>query len=415
MTKILLILVIGGFVLGGFGGIVTSYSENSCLINGNKCNNPNGYALIADFTISRVIEVDINGSIIWEYDEMDTPIDVERLDNGNTLITESYGLERIIEVDREGNVIWEYRREVSPFHPADSERLENGNTLITYGRLNQRSIIEVDINGFIVWEYNCTGLFYSGDLERLENGNTLMIVHLTEDDARVIEVNKEGDKVWEYVGMNIPNDAERLDNGNTLISTNIGEVFEVLYDGTVVWDFKGANEPIDIERLDNGNTLLTDNGEKRVIEIDSDGNVVWEYDTLDNPTDAEIISYKPLNERPVVEIMNPKEGYFHLSGKPIIPTFFNFISDTLSFGGFRLYPIIINATDDIDTSENLTVHVYLNGKYQGNAIYCCDWRLHEWFWKGWALGTHNLTITAEDSYGAIGSAEMDIWNFCFLP
>ena len=58
--------------------------------------------------------------------------------------------------------------------------------------------------------------------------------------------------------------------------------------------------------------------------------------------------------------------------------------------------------------------VFLNGEYQGNAIYCCDWKLHEWFWTGLALGTYELTITAEDSLGAIGSTNLDVWNFCIL-
>jgi len=117
---------------------------------------------------------------------------------------------------------------------------------------------------------------------------------------------------------------------------------------------------------------------------------------------------------PVVEIINPKEGYFHFSGIPILPTPFNFISDTMSIGGFRLNPIIINATDDSDNSEDLIVKVYLNGEEQGNASYCCDWRLHEWFWTGWALGTYTLTVTAEDSFGAVGSDEIDVWNFCVM-
>ncbi|MFW6119862.1 MAG: hypothetical protein ACOC80_03045, partial [Petrotogales bacterium] len=119
------------------------------------------------------------------------------------------------------------------------------------------------------------------------------------------------------------------------------------------------------------------------------------------------------NQPPSIEIVNPKEGYFHFSGIPLLPTPFNLIADTMSIGGFRLYPIIINATDDIDNSEDLMVKVYLNGEEQSNASYCCDWKLYEWFWRGRAFGTYNLTITAEDCFGAIGSAEMGIWNLCF--
>jgi parallel beta-helix repeat protein len=121
------------------------------------------------------------------------------------------------------------------------------------------------------------------------------------------------------------------------------------------------------------------------------------------------------NKPPSVEIINPKVGFFHISGIPLLPTPLNLISDTISIGGFRLRPIIINAVDDIFDSEDLFVKVYLNGEEQGNASYCCDWRLHEWFWTGFALGNYNLTITAEDPFGEIGIAEIKIWNFCFLP
>ena len=90
------------------------------------------------------------------------------------------------------------------------------------------------------------------------------------------------------------------------------------------------------------------------------------------------------------------------------------IANNISIGGFRLYPIIINATDDIDNSSDLVVKVFLNGEEQGNASDCCAWRLHEWFWTDLAPGTYTLTITAEDSFGAIGGAEIEVWNFCVI-
>ena len=120
------------------------------------------------------------------------------------------------------------------------------------------------------------------------------------------------------------------------------------------------------------------------------------------------------NEPPVVEIINPKKDYFHFSGIPLIPTRFDLFAETMSIRGFKLRPIIINATDDFDRSEDLTVKIFLNGEIKGNASYCSDWKMHEWFWTGKALGTYNLTITAQDSLGEIGSAEMVVWNFCFI-
>lgn len=121
------------------------------------------------------------------------------------------------------------------------------------------------------------------------------------------------------------------------------------------------------------------------------------------------------NKIPLVEIINPKEGYLHFFGIPLFPTLLNLISDTKSIGGFRFRPIIINATDDNFNRTDLIVKVYLNDELQGNASYCCDWKLHEWFWSGQAFGKYNLTITAEDPLGAIGTAEMSIFNIRTFP
>jgi len=121
------------------------------------------------------------------------------------------------------------------------------------------------------------------------------------------------------------------------------------------------------------------------------------------------------NKPPRVEIINPREGYFHFSGIPLLPTRFDLIADTLSIGGFRLRPIRINATDDIDESEDLLVKVYLNGEQRGNATWNAETGYHEWKWTGWALGTYALNVTAEDTGNEIGTATIDVWNFCFLP
>jgi parallel beta-helix repeat protein len=121
------------------------------------------------------------------------------------------------------------------------------------------------------------------------------------------------------------------------------------------------------------------------------------------------------NKPPSVEIINPKRNYIHFSGIPLLQTRFDLIADTMSIGGFRLRPILIYVIDDFDKSEYLTVKVFLNGEEKGNASYCFDWELHEWYWTGKAFGTYDLTITAEDSLGEVGTAEMKVWNFCFIP
>ena len=118
---------------------------------------------------------------------------------------------------------------------------------------------------------------------------------------------------------------------------------------------------------------------------------------------------------PEVTILNPREGYLHFSGKPIIQNPFSFIADTMSPGGFRLKKVIATAHDDVDFETELAVKFYINGEERSEGSFVpCDltW---EWQWTGRGLGTYTLKVTAEDQSGNIGSAEMDVWYFCFIP
>ena len=99
-----------------------------------------------------------------------------------------------------GNTLWEI---IDLDGPVDVERLADGHTLITEHEKNR--VIEVKNNGEIEWEMNNIGK--AMDAERLENGNTL-IVH--RQGNRVIEVNQDCEIVWEKTGLSIPMDAERL-------------------------------------------------------------------------------------------------------------------------------------------------------------------------------------------------------------
>jgi len=151
-------------------------------------------------------------------------------------------------------------------------------TLIT--ELDNNRVIEVDSNGNIVWEI--TGLDFPFDSERLENGNTLIA---DSGNNKVIEVDCTGNIVWEISLWNSPIDVERLDNGNTLITIMNGEfVIEVDSNGYWVWSYFIV-DALDAERLDNGNTLIA--AGDNVIEVDSTGNIVWEITELNLAWDAE--------------------------------------------------------------------------------------------------------------------------------
>jgi len=121
------------------------------------------------------------------------------------------------------------------------------------------------------------------------------------------------------------------------------------------------------------------------------------------------------DEPPVVEIKNPTKGYFHFSGIRLFATYLDVIYDTMGFGGFRLRPVQIFTDDDVDDSEDLIVNIYIDDELRDTAVYNPDNELHELKWTGPRLGVFNLKATAEDTQGNIGSTEMDVWYFCFVP
>ena len=246
----------------------------------------------------RVKEVEIlTQNIIWEMTGFSHVEDADRLDNGNTLITD-YLLNTVIEVDKAKTIVWQFSSLDGPF---DAERLTNGNTLIADG--NNGRVLEVDPAGNIVWTYllntvievdkaktivwQFSSLDGPFDAERLTNGNTLIA---DGNNGRVLEVDPAGNIVcivWTLTGVGRPLDVERLSNGNTLITYQHGRIIEVDSDKNIVWTFEnGYVEPIDAERLINGNTLITYHSGSHVIEVDHSGNILWDISTFYHPASA---------------------------------------------------------------------------------------------------------------------------------
>lgn len=120
------------------------------------------------------------------------------------------------------------------------------------------------------------------------------------------------------------------------------------------------------------------------------------------------------DEPPVIEIVNPTQGYFHFSGIRLFPSL-GLIEDTMGFGGFRLRPLQMYTEDDNDESNDLTVQAFINEELLGEATFNPDSSYHEIKWTGPQLGTFTLSVTAEDSVGNIAEDEMQVWYFCFIP
>jgi hypothetical protein len=304
--------------------------------------------LIADQFNNRVVEMDDDGRIVWQYGTgsavagpgtVVAPNDVERVDWQLTLIAGTGappGAEpncpdgcpdnRVLLVMPNGQIFWQYGQAGVAGSganqldtPVCAVMLPDSRDVLITDQGNQR-VIQVDRKtNQIVWQYGTTDVAGSDDnelndpnsAELLGNGNILIA---DEANNRVIEVNRDNQIVWSYgtpedtATLNGAAFASRLKNGNTLITdSGNNRVVEVAADGTVVWSYVTnardgsveAPNPTRAVRLQNGNTLISDQFNHQVISVDSGGNIVLQLgaigqsgtatDELNAPYDAKVV------------------------------------------------------------------------------------------------------------------------------
>jgi len=108
-------------------------------------------------------------------------------------------------------------------------------------------------------------------VERLQNEHTL-IADAAND--RVLEVDREGNTVWEVRNLPGVMDADRLANGNTLVTLRtLNRVIEIRPDGSIAFELAQLEAPSDADRLPNGHTLVAEHGMVR--EFDAQRGEVW--------------------------------------------------------------------------------------------------------------------------------------------
>ncbi len=201
---------------------------------------------------NRVILVDSNGDIVWQYGEfgvtgfgpnqLNTPVQNTYLPtSGNVLITDQ-GNERIIEVRRTDNaIVWQYGENgvvgMGPNqlnNPNAAELLANGNILISDENNNRAIEVTHTTPSKIVATFTARGSVSGvAFASRLPNGHTLLT---DSNNSRIVEVDPNDKVFWQYFtntrpGSNpspLPTRAVRLANGNTLISDQFNDqVIEV--------------------------------------------------------------------------------------------------------------------------------------------------------------------------------------------
>lgn len=225
---------------------------------------------------------------------VEMPLAVERLPNGNTLIADAgdeagFGSE-IIEIDCVGNIVWNYNEGLKFAH--SGRRLRNGNTLITDTTNNR--LIEVTPDKIIVTNSDEWGggkgklsdgshLHYPNEAFELEDG-TFLVTDRNND--RCVQVDRAGTVIWAFKKeVHHPHNANPLPSGNILISDSDGNrILEINRKKEIVWSYgDGSIEtlwwPRGAIRLANGNTVITDSKNHRIIEVTPEGETVWKFQT----------------------------------------------------------------------------------------------------------------------------------------
>ncbi len=254
-------------------------------------------------------------------------LNAEFNDPGNILIADQFN-NRVIEIDRQKHIVWQFGLGPTDFSPRsiigvnDAQRVgpltlmagtgTPPNVVATCSDPNgcpDNRVILVDPHGRIVWQYGTFGVAGSGpnELNTPVQSTWLPDAHvLITDQAneRVIEVNLAKQVVWQYGMTGVtgsgenqlsnPNSAELLPNGHVLIADeNNNRVIEVTRAHHIVATFTAGGTVSGAafaSRLPNGHTLITDSNNSRIVEVDKHDNVVWKYftntDPMSNPSPA---------------------------------------------------------------------------------------------------------------------------------
>lgn len=248
-----------------------------------------------------------DGAARWEY--RGGTRDGFVLPNGNALLAWS---DRVEEVTPAKQVVFSYTRNPDNAEIGTVQRLYNGNTLVT--ELGKRPrLLEVDGRGSIVHETPLQPETDNAHMQtrmarQLKNGNYLVphllafaVKEYTPDGKIVATLRTDLAELGGRPAENWPFTAIRLDNGNTLVSLTHGnKVVEFTQGGAIAWkatndDVGGLfKDPCGSQRLANGNTVVGSHAANQgisMVELNRDRKIVW---TSDHPLAAGVHHFQIL-------------------------------------------------------------------------------------------------------------------------
>jgi len=200
---------------------------------------------------SELLEIDLEGTVIWSKRLDGTIQGVKGLPNGHRLVS-FWSRRVVVEYDRRGNEVWRSPR--FDGSPGCAQRLSDGTTLVCFP-LNGL-IREITTGGETVRTLRPGNGFYFA--ERLESGIT-RVGHYQQ--RKIIDLDRHGRIVRQRQLSGNPFMVRKLENGNMLVCMySTGAVEEHGPQGKVVRTVGQFTSPTSAYRIANGITLVGDRG-----------------------------------------------------------------------------------------------------------------------------------------------------------
>jgi len=297
------------------------------------CNGTTLFADLHDKNHPKIIEVNMNGDIVWNYNIPDglnqytnPGLDVEWIEDNDHVLFVLPG-KGVYEINRCGLIVWQHEdNQISH----DADRLGNDNTIYVFGnndKVKDPQVKEVNKDGDIVWEWyakdeflklyqprlvSCQGWTHANAVTRLSDDKVM--VNLRNFGITTIITRKAAGGLETYYYENIdwknyhdprlpkptqpdPHDPEIQDNGNILVCLQNDSPYDALeIDGQtkkIVWSYSDDNlrTTRDCDKLPNGNVLIVgvlleyqgQNHVSVIREVTPEKEIVWQLVLLDSP------------------------------------------------------------------------------------------------------------------------------------
>ena len=227
-----------------------------------------GFTLICQLdgkagSIGRVQELDAEGKVRWQIENLRYPVDAQMIGDDHVLISE-YSGRQVTERNLKGEVLW---TQTVNNMLLGARRLPDGNTFI----VTRNALIEVNKDGKELVNIPRPNDIAAGT--RLRNGDYAIVT----TQGKFVGLNPKGKEVTSFaVGqvLSIGSSIEVLPNGRVLVPLySQSKVVEYDTDGKVTWE-ASVQLPTSIVRLPNGNVLVASRNTRNIVELDRTGKEV---------------------------------------------------------------------------------------------------------------------------------------------